>query len=149
MSTKHCVKSDRIRSSSGTYFRQFRLNADQKNSEYGHFSRSEKLIDTQTNQQLKAAGLLRYVWPFSGHQALKDKFHVNFFFFLNDEYYTLTDVAYRMKPIKNVLKHLPRNTKIYTNLVEILHWIKYKQNRKLFDVLNLKHQTWPSQHQFC
>ena len=30
-----------------------------------------KVIHTETNIQLSAAGLFRYVWPFSGHQALK------------------------------------------------------------------------------
>ena len=39
----HCVKSVRIRSFSGPYFFAFRMreNTDQKNSEYGHFSRSD------------------------------------------------------------------------------------------------------------
>ena len=36
----HCVKSVRIRSFSGLYFPTFGLNTDQKNFEYGHFSRS-------------------------------------------------------------------------------------------------------------
>ena len=36
----HCVKSVRIRSFSGPYSVRMRENADQKNSEYGHFSRS-------------------------------------------------------------------------------------------------------------
>ena len=35
----HYVK--RIRSFSGPYFLAFGLNTDQKNSEYGHFSRSD------------------------------------------------------------------------------------------------------------
>ena len=30
--------------------------------------------------QLKPAGLFKYVWPFTGHQALKDKQHWNIFF---------------------------------------------------------------------
>ena len=33
----HCVKSARIRSYSGLHFHAFGLNADQNNSEYGHF----------------------------------------------------------------------------------------------------------------
>ena len=37
----HCVKSVRIRSYSGPYFPAFRLNTDQENSKYGHFSQSE------------------------------------------------------------------------------------------------------------
>ena len=36
----HCVKSVRIRSFSGPYFPAFGLNTDQKNFEYGQFSRS-------------------------------------------------------------------------------------------------------------
>ena len=36
----HCVKSVRMWSFSGLYFPAFGLNADQKNFEYGHFSRS-------------------------------------------------------------------------------------------------------------
>ena len=57
---KHCVKSVRIRSFSGPHFPAFGLNkeeilrispysvrirenTDQKNSEYGHFSRSESV----------------------------------------------------------------------------------------------------------
>ena len=35
----HCVKSVLIRSFSGPNFPEFGLNTDQKNSEYGHFSR--------------------------------------------------------------------------------------------------------------
>ena len=42
MSQRHCEKSVRIGSFSGPYFTAFRLNTDQKNSEYGHFSCSEK-----------------------------------------------------------------------------------------------------------
>ena len=30
-----------------------------------------KVTYTQTNLQFSAAGLFKYVWPFSGHQALK------------------------------------------------------------------------------
>ena len=30
-----------------------------------------KVIQTETNLQLSAAGLFKYVWPFSGYQALK------------------------------------------------------------------------------
>ena len=50
MDNNHCVKSVRIRRSSGPHFPAFRLNtysvrmrenADQSNSEYGHFLRSE------------------------------------------------------------------------------------------------------------
>ena len=36
----HCVKSDRTWSHSGPHSVQMRQNADQNNSEYGHFSRS-------------------------------------------------------------------------------------------------------------
>ena len=36
----HCVKSVRIRSFSGPYSPAFGMNTNQKNSEYGHFSRS-------------------------------------------------------------------------------------------------------------
>ena len=36
-----CVKSVRIRSFSGPYFPAFGQNTDQKNSEYGYFSRSD------------------------------------------------------------------------------------------------------------
>ena len=38
----HCVKSVSIRSISGPYFPLFGLNTNKKNSEYGHFSRSDK-----------------------------------------------------------------------------------------------------------
>ena len=31
----------------------------------------EKVTHTETNLQLKAASLFKYVWPFSGHQAAK------------------------------------------------------------------------------
>ena len=37
----HCVKSARVRSFCGSYFPAFGMNTDQKNSEYGHFSRSD------------------------------------------------------------------------------------------------------------
>ena len=36
----HCVKSVRVQSFSGPYSVQMWENTDQKNSEYGHFSRS-------------------------------------------------------------------------------------------------------------
>ena len=36
----HCIKIVRIRSFLGPYFPAFGLNTDQKNFEYGHFSRS-------------------------------------------------------------------------------------------------------------
>ena len=39
----HCVKSVRIRSFSTSHFPAFGINMDQKNSEYGHFSRSVTL----------------------------------------------------------------------------------------------------------
>ena len=39
----HCMKSVRIRSFSGPYFLSFGHNTNQKNSEYGHFSRSVNL----------------------------------------------------------------------------------------------------------
>ena len=41
MLDKHYVKKVPIRSFSSPYFPAFELNTDQKNSEYGHFSRSE------------------------------------------------------------------------------------------------------------
>ena len=54
----HCVKSVCIRSFSGPYFPAFELNmersvqmrekSDQKNSEYGHFSRSVRNYQTST-----------------------------------------------------------------------------------------------------
>ena len=37
----HCVKSARVRSFCGSYFPAFGMNTDQRNSEYGHFSRSD------------------------------------------------------------------------------------------------------------
>ena len=37
----HCVKSVRMQSHSGQYSVRMPENADQNNSEYGHFSRSE------------------------------------------------------------------------------------------------------------
>ena len=40
MYLEHYVKSVRIRSFSGPYFPAFGLNTDQKNAEYGNFSRS-------------------------------------------------------------------------------------------------------------
>ena len=40
----HCAKSDRIWSVSGLYFSTLGLNTDQKNSEYGHFSRTARLL---------------------------------------------------------------------------------------------------------
>ena len=39
----HCVKIVRAWSFSGPHFPAFGLNADQKNAEYGHFSRSDEL----------------------------------------------------------------------------------------------------------
>ena len=39
---KHCMKSIRFRSFSGPYFSALGTNTDQKNSKYGHFSRSEE-----------------------------------------------------------------------------------------------------------
>ena len=41
LTKKHCVKGVRIRSFCSPYFPAFGLNTDQKNSKYGHFSRSE------------------------------------------------------------------------------------------------------------
>ena len=41
------MKSIRIRSFSGPYFNAFGLNTGQKNSEYGHFSRSAKTKQTE------------------------------------------------------------------------------------------------------
>ena len=40
----HCVKSVRIRIYSGLYLVQMRENANQNNSEYGHFLRSFSLL---------------------------------------------------------------------------------------------------------
>ena len=37
----HWVKSARVRSFCGSYFPAFGMNTDQRNSEYGHFSRSD------------------------------------------------------------------------------------------------------------
>ena len=48
-----CVKSVRIWIFSGPYFPPFRLNADQKNSEYGHFSRSVDLLNVISIQKKK------------------------------------------------------------------------------------------------
>ena len=31
----------------------------------------QKVANTSGNLQVKAAGLFKYVWPFSGHQTLK------------------------------------------------------------------------------
>ena len=39
--TTHCVKSDRMWSSSGPYFTAFGLNTDQNNFEYRHFLHSD------------------------------------------------------------------------------------------------------------
>ena len=41
---KYCVTSVRIQSFSGQYFPTFRLNTDQKNSEYRHFSHSGTVL---------------------------------------------------------------------------------------------------------
>ena len=47
----HCMKSVRIRSYSGPYFPAFGLNADQNNSEYGHFLRSgESYLFVEINE---------------------------------------------------------------------------------------------------
>ena len=46
----HCVKRVRIRSFSGPYFPAFGPNTDQKNSEYGHFSRSDWFLYFQNYQ---------------------------------------------------------------------------------------------------
>ena len=59
-SFKHCVKSVRIRSYSGPHFLlrispysvQIRENADQNNSEYGHFLRSESFHIFSEKDQL-------------------------------------------------------------------------------------------------
>ena len=40
----HYAKTDRIWSVSGPYFSTLGLNTDQKNSEYGHFSRITRLL---------------------------------------------------------------------------------------------------------
>ena len=45
----HCVKSVRIRSFSGQYSIRMRENTDQRNSEYEHFSRSDKLSEILVN----------------------------------------------------------------------------------------------------
>ena len=42
----HCVKIIRIRSCSGPHFPAFGLNTDQNNSEYGHFLRSVRRIQS-------------------------------------------------------------------------------------------------------
>ena len=41
---EHCVRSVRIRSSSGPYFPAFGLNTDQNNYEYGHFLLTEVFL---------------------------------------------------------------------------------------------------------
>ena len=46
----------------------------------------KKVIHTQTNLQLKTAGLFKYVWPLSRHQTLKGShflrnFPANIYFF--------------------------------------------------------------------
>ena len=45
----HCVKSVRIRSFSGQYSIRMRENTDQRNSEYEHFSRNDKLSEILVN----------------------------------------------------------------------------------------------------
>ena len=55
----HCIKSVRIRSYSGLYFRAFGLNTDQNNSEYGHFLCSDKKViapDQTCSQKFFRAG---------------------------------------------------------------------------------------------
>ena len=52
LSNNHCVESVRIRSFSGPYSVRKRENTDQKNSEYGHFSRSESLFKFLEKQRL-------------------------------------------------------------------------------------------------
>ena len=49
----NCVKSVRIRSYSGPYSVRMRKNTDQNNSEYGHFLRSDSLLD---NSRVAGAG---------------------------------------------------------------------------------------------
>ena len=49
----HCVKSVRIRSYSSPYSVRMRENADQKNSEYGHFLRSDSVLYLQKNMNRK------------------------------------------------------------------------------------------------
>ena len=49
----HCVKSVRIRSFSGPCFPAFGLNADQKISEYGHFSPSDALQKLQKSKNIE------------------------------------------------------------------------------------------------
>ena len=54
----HCVKRGRIRSYSGPHFPAFELNRNagklgQKNFEYGHFSRSDKVPESYFTEHLK------------------------------------------------------------------------------------------------
>ena len=53
-----CVNSDRIWIFSAPYFPPFGLNADQKNSEYGHFSRSVDLLNAISIQKQKKISFL-------------------------------------------------------------------------------------------
>ena len=57
MASRRCVESVRIRSCSSPYSVQMQENTDQKNSEYGHFSRSE--IETDI-PKFKVPQLLKY-----------------------------------------------------------------------------------------
>ena len=50
--SQHCVKSFRIRGFSGPYSVQIRENKDQKNSGYGHFSRSASWLAEDSLQSL-------------------------------------------------------------------------------------------------
>ena len=52
-----CVNSVRIWIFSAPYFPPFGLNADQKNSEYGHFSRSVDLLNAISIQKQKKISL--------------------------------------------------------------------------------------------
>ena len=58
----HCVKGVRIRSYSGLYFPTFRLvrmqeKADQNNSKYGHFSRSDKFSSKNKINKLHGSSI--------------------------------------------------------------------------------------------
>ena len=68
--TSHFVKSLRIRNFSGRYFPTLRLNTDQKNSEYRHFSGSEQDVNRFRSIVFIVMKLFSAWCPLKGHTYL-------------------------------------------------------------------------------
>ena len=129
----HCVKSVRIRSFSGPYSVQMREKTNQKNSEYGHFSRSG-LSDIFLNRCAEYQNTRKNLFL----RVSDWKFLVNIFIFISTLFNakSLSFLVTMLSPIK--IKLLPI-TKVQNGLLKS----KFKHHKCYPDKLGKNNQYFP------